>query len=462
MYKRPSNMSGRWDKDTEEVIVGLDLGTSKIAVVVAERDKQSGEWKTIDVGQAPSSGIKKGLIVNLDQATNAVEKAVHDAEELLNMDLHNVETTVAFSCGDVESVHTSGLIVLGRTPREVKREEIERVISNAQGKLKDVVDMQNRMILHTIPVEFSLDDNKNIDDPRGMSGLKLEVDLMSVIVPKATLQNVLNCVENAGLTVSAFVIKPLAAALGSLSVEDMESGVVSVDIGGGTCGVAVFKDSRPKNIAVIPAGGEHVTNDVASILKIPLKKAEELKKEVDLFSEDAVKQTGTLEFEYSGRTYTYSLSMLTQVVECRINETFVDLVKKAIQPYKLTDLPGGLVVTGGVSRAIGIEQYLTNAMEGAVRVALPKAESEMRPGRNGPEYTCAAGIIAFIHEIEKDPYRFIIPSIDEIRDLGSMPSGPKRPVRGNDDNDDDHRGAKKGNLLGRFWKKIKDATGELF
>jgi cell division protein FtsA len=394
----------------------LDLGTSKVTVVVAEREGPSGEAQIIGIGQAPSHGIRKGLIVHLDQAVKSLRQAIEDAENMVGLELS--EATVSFSGADVQSVRTNGMISLGRSPRTVMQFDIERVIESAQS---NVTFPSSKMIIHTIPVEYSLDGNTGIDDPLGMTATRLEIDLESVIVPTATVQNVYNCVDRAGLDVSGFVIKPLASALGALTPEESVAGAVAVDIGGGTCGVAVFVEGRPRHLAVVSVGGDHITNDVASVLKIPLNKAEEIKKEVDLFSGNAADQAEQLEFEHMGRNYKYSMEKLTDIVQCRVEELFSVLIKNEIAEAGVSLLPAGLVVTGGGSKSAGIDHYLSRIMNMPVRVSLPLDSNRMPPGRNGSEYACAAGIIRYALEQERDPYRYIGHSLDELKPFINSP-----------------------------------------
>jgi cell division protein FtsA len=389
------------------VLVGLDLGTSKVTVVVAEREGPSGEAQIIGIGQAPSHGIRKGLIVNIDQTVKSLRHAIEDAENMVGLDL--TEATVAFSGGDVLSVRTQGMIALGRAPRTVMQFDIERVIESAQA---NVSVPSGKMILHTIPVEYSLDGNSGIDDPLGMTATRLDMELESVIVPVANVQNVRNCVERAGLEVSGLVIKPLASALGALTPEESVVGSAVVDIGGGTCGVAVFVEGRPKHLAVVSVGGDHITNDVATVLKLPINKAEDIKKEVDLFSDPVPDQPESLEFDHMGRNYSYSLAELTDIVQCRVEELFSVLIKTEITASGVVMLPGGLIITGGGSKSAGIDHYLSRIMNMPVRVSLPLDSGRMPPSRNGAEYTCAAGIIRYVLEQERDQFRFIDNSFD--------------------------------------------------
>jgi cell division protein FtsA len=385
-----------------EYLVGLDLGTSKITVVVAEREGQYGEAQIIGIGQAPSTGIRKGQIVNIDQTVKSLRRAIEDAENMVGENLS--EATVAFSGANVQSIKTKGMISLGKAPRSVIKFDIERVIESAQ---TDLSVPGGKMILHTIPVEYSLDGTSGIDDPLGMSGMRLNIELMSIIVPVAVVQNVKNCVTRAGLDVSGLVIKPLASALGTLTPEESVVGSAVVDFGGGTCGVSVFLEGRPKHLAVISVGGEHITNDIAVVLKIPTNKAEEIKRDLSLFSDTPPGQPNSLEFEYMGRNYTCPLDKLIDVVQCRVEELFSVYIKNEITASSVASLPGGLIITGGGSKSAGIEQYLSKIVNMPVRVSLPLDSGRMPPSRNGVEYTCAAGIIRYVLEKERDPLKYI-------------------------------------------------------
>jgi cell division protein FtsA len=400
LFKRASSYLA----DSEpELLAGLDIGTSKTTVVVAERGRDGAE--IIAVGQAPSSGIRKGLIVNLDQVVRSVKNAVSDAQNLVGQDLTDV--TVAFGGGEVTSILSKGMVSLGRSPRQVMSLDIERAIEFAQA---DISVPSSQTILHTIPVEYSLDGNAGIDDPLEMTGMRLDIQLQSIIVPTATIQNVLNCVEKAGLSVSGLVIKPIAAALGALTPEEASSGAAVVDIGGGTTGLAVFHNGRPKFVSLISIGGDHITNDVGSVLKIPINKAEEIKKEVSVFNPPE-SEDEEVTFDYSGRSYSVPKADLHDIVRCRVEELFDVLVKPKIKSAGVPMLPGGIVLTGGVSKMEGIDSLLYSMTDLSVRVATPLDASKMPPSRNTQEYTAASGIIKYMTEKERDPFRYLEPQL---------------------------------------------------
>lgn len=257
-------------KREPEIIVGLDLGTTKTAVVVAERDENLRDPQIIGIGQAKSLGIRKGMIINLEQAVESVKAALRDAESMVGFGIE--EVTVAFSGIDFTSVISRGMVSLGRTPRQVTIQDVERVIEAAQSEL---AVPPNRYTLHTIPVKYSIDGNSGIDDPLGMTGIRLEIELQSVIVPSSVMQNVVNCIERAGVSVKGLVVKSLSTAMGALTNEEKQSGVISLSVGGGVTTVAMFTDGRPVKLGIIPIGGDHITNDLAYVLKIPISKAED-------------------------------------------------------------------------------------------------------------------------------------------------------------------------------------------
>lgn len=396
MYKEP------------EILVGLDLGTSKIAVIVAERDSRFQEAQIIGVGFAPSQGIRKGLIINLEQAVRSVRQAVKDAQNMVGFEI--TEATVSFSGLDVTSVTSKGMVSLGRTPRQVSIADVERVIEAAQSELSIPT---NRLTLHTIPVKYSIDGNSGIDDPLGMTGIRLEMELQSVIIPTTVVQNIINCVESAGVEVNGLVIKSLASALGSLTDEETRAGVISLCIGGGTTGLALYTDGRPVKLSVIPIGGDHITNDLAYIMKIPISKAEEIKKMVSLSDEENEEQE--LDVDVRGRTKTFNIREASEVVTCRLEELFTEYVSHQISEYSPHMFPAGIVLSGGVAKTPGIESYTSEMLNLPVRVAEPLDMFQMPPGRNDCEYTTAAGIIRYMTSKERNPYRFIETPVSHLR-----------------------------------------------
>jgi len=432
-----------------EILVGLDLGTTKVVVVVAERDEKMREPQIIGIGQAPSHGIRKGLIINLEQAVQSVKTAVADVENMVGFDIS--EATVAFSGIDSTSVMSKGMISLGRTPRQVTIQDVERVIEAAQSEL---AVPSNRCTLHTIPVKYSIDGNSGIDDPLGMTGIRLEIELQSVIVPSSVIQNVINCVEKAGINVNGLVIKSLASAMGALTSEETVAGAVSVSIGGGTTALALYIDGRPVHLSVIPIGGDHITNDLAYVLKVPISKAEELKKKLSLDPNDIEEEV--MEIDVRGKQRDIDIREAVEVIRCRVEELFTEHISHQLSDFSVHMFSAGLVLSGGVSKMKGIDPFVSDLVGFPVRIADPLDKFQMPPGRDDCQYTSAAGIIRYITDRERNPYRYIETPISVLRMGPSrMPLGVNKP-RSNEGHE-----RRKESIKG-FMSAIKKSIKELF
>ncbi len=406
-------------KKEPDIFVGLDLGTSKVSVVVAEKDSRSDEAQIIGVGQAPSAGIRKGMIVNLEQAVLSVRKALKEAETMVGFPLN--EVTVAFSGVEIDSVVSHGMVSLGRTPRQIDLDDVERVIETAQSEL---AVSSNRCVLHTIPVKYSIDGNSGIDDPLGMTGIRLEIELQSVVVSTTALQNVVNCVERADVSVTGLVVKPLVAALGALSAEERTAGAVVISIGGGTTGVAIFVDGRPIRLSVIPIGGDHITNDLAYVAKIPISVAEELKKRLSL---EPSEEEDEFEVVIRGKAKTLPSDALVEVVSCRLEELFSHHIRSILEGMNYHAFPSGIIVTGGVALTEGLENFVSEVMGLPVRVGIPVVSHQMPPGMSSCQYASLAGIVRYLVEKDRHKYRYIETPIEVLRGGGYVSIRSKTP-----------------------------------
>lgn len=392
-----------------EILVGLYLGTSKVSVVVAERSATGdGEAQILGIGQAPSRGIRKGMIVNLEQAVGAVRAAVADAEAIVGFDITGA--TVAFSGVDAQTERLWGMISVDRTARQMNEDDVERVIESA---LAGLVVPSNRSVIHMVPIKYSIDGNSGIDDPLGMTGIRLEVELQVVIVPTAVVQNVINCVERAGVRVMGLVFKPLAAALGSISHEERNAGVVSLSIGGGTTGVAVFCEGRPVGFTVIPMGGDHITNDLSCVSQIPFSVAEEVKRKISL--DPSENQETKISVENRGRIQELDGTEVRQVIACRVEELLEDYVKPFIMEHSKYQYPSGVVLTGGVSRTPGIEAFASACLGLPVRIAPIPQIQKLQPGRDSSQYSLLTGIVLYLLERERNQFLYLDMPVDSLR-----------------------------------------------
>jgi cell division protein FtsA len=288
-----------------------------------------------------------------------------------------------------------------------------------------------------------------------MTGIRLEIELQSVIVPTSVIQNIINCVESAGLNVNGLVIKSLASALGSLTDEETRTGAVSLCVGGGTTGVALFSDGRPVRLTVIPIGGDHITNDLAYVLKIPISKAENIKHQISLILDE---NDDTVEVEARGRTKLLEVSEAVDVVSCRLEELFVDHVLKTFSDQNVHMFPAGIVLSGGVAKTGGIETFTTEVMNLPVRIADPLDSFQMPPGRNDCEYTTSSGIIRYIMNKERNPYRYIEAPIEVLRSGGM--SAYMAAKRGGQQRNT--KSASGGEGFRHFLEMVKKSIKELF
>ena len=393
-----------------DILVGLSVGTTKVTVIVAGRDpRYQDSVQVIGVGCSPSRGISKGVIVNLNEATESVLNAVRDAENIVGQKLSSA--VVAFNSLEVNSVMTEGMVALGgREPSRVEIPDLERVIEAAQSRLSL---SKNTLSVHTIPVRYFLDD-RSVDEPLNMTGMRLEMALQTVSVPKTYVQNVITCVEDARIHVEGLVIKPLASSLGALTNEEMRIGIISLSIGGGSTGLVLYQAGRPFKIRSFPIGGDHITNDLSGVLRISLRKAEELKKRLFTEEEETLRREGI------------DVGLALDVICARVEELFEDHVREALRECDPQLFPGGVVLSGGVARTPGIGEMLSDILRMPVRIANPGELYPMPPGREDPSYVSAVGLLRYILYRRRYPHLFIEPSQTELLPLPR--AGAKEPA----------------------------------
>ena len=436
-----------------DTLVGLCVGTTKIAVIVAARDYRSREAvQIVGIGSAPSEGIRKGLIVNLEQAVRSVRNAIKDAENIVGFRL--THAVVAFNAVNVVSVTSSGMVSLGRNarPMPVQVDDVERVIDDAQSKLSI---QANKLSLHTIPVRYSIDGNPGIEDPLSMTGMRLEMDLQTVTVPMPYVHNVVRCVKRAGIEVEGLVIKPIAAALGALTEEEMRVGAISICIGGGTTGLAFYSGGRPIKAGIIPIGGDHITNDLTTVLRLPLKKAEEVKKRIFIMeNEDPIEMVP----RQSERII--DPNTVLEIIGCRLEELFAEHVAALIPEHDPKLFPAGIVLSGGVAKTPGIENLISDIFKMPARVVDPQEYYQMPPGRVDPSYVNAIGTIRYILSKERNPYSFI----DAPKTLWNISDHIPRPLREEGQREPHHIPTGRGmaDTIKDVMEKIKESFKDLF
>ena len=389
-------MPREWD-----TVAGLCVGTTKVSVIVAEVDpryQSQDSIHVIGIGNAPSRGLSKGVITNLTEATDSVRKAFNEAANITNKRIDSA--IVAFNALDVRSITTSGMVALENrggesTPRRVEEADIKRAITAAKSRL----DQPNSMIaVHTIPVNYALD-GRMVDEPLNMTGTRLDIMLQTVSVPQSYVQNFITCVQNAGIRVDGLVLKPLAAALGSLEEDEMRAGCISVSIGGGSTGMVLYQSGKPFKIMSVPIGGNHITSDLASVLRISMRDAEYLKRRIFTESEENLKQDGI------------DIDLALKVIGSRIEELFMEYIRVSLSECSPQLFPGGIVLSGGVAEMPDVDTWLSDIMQMQVRKAKPVYR--MPPGYDDGSYVGAAGLLRFKSYKKRNQFMFIEPSFME-------------------------------------------------
>ncbi|OGI28854.1 MAG: cell division protein FtsA [Candidatus Moranbacteria bacterium RIFOXYA12_FULL_44_15] len=373
----------------KDIICGIDVGSSSIRTVIAQAIPDEGNPRIIGVGTTPSLGVRKGIISDLEEAAKSINDSVEAAERAAGI---NVEKAVISIGGNhISSQHSKGVIAVGKADGEVTEDDISRVISAAQA----ISIPANKEIIHIIPREYSLDDQKNIKDPLGMNGVRLEVDAMIIEGSTPYIKNLIKCVEQAGISADSLVLSSIAATLSALSKRQKELGVVLVDIGGGTTSMAVFEENNLLHTAVIPIGGNHITNDIAIGLRTSIDAAERVKLEYGnaLPREIGKKEEINLSEIDSGEEGIVSRYHVAEIIEARLEEIFmmVDKELKLIGKDKL--LPAGAVLAGGTAKLPGAVDLAKEILGLPAQTGFPIVLGGLIDKVDDPAFATSVGLV---------------------------------------------------------------------
>ena len=369
-----------------ERIVGLDIGTSEIAAVVGEL-RDSAQIDIIGVGTAPSRGLRKGVVINIESTVSSISKAVAEAETMAGVEVSGV--VAAISGSHIKGFNSHGIV--GIKNKEVGPHDIEKVIDAA----KAVAIPLDREVLHVLPQEFIIDEQDGIRDPLGISGVRLEARVHIVTGAVASAQNVVKCANRCGLTVQDVVLAPLAAARAVLSSEEQELGVALLDIGGGTTDIVVFHNGSVRHTAVLSIGGNHITNDIAAGLRTPIAAAETIKRMFGTALLSSVSKEETIEVPSTGGRAPRVLSklVLSEIIEPRVIEILTlaqrELVRASCDEY----LTSGLVLTGGCASLGGIAAVAEQVFNVPVRVGAPSGLGGLTDLVRAPQFAAGAGLV---------------------------------------------------------------------
>jgi cell division protein FtsA len=372
----------------EKYIVALDIGTSKVCALVAEISAR-GQLEIIGKGTSPMKGTRRGNIINLDQAVDAVKKAVDEAEVMAGLQIESVYVGVA---GDhIRSVNSRGVVsVMGRH-KEIGREDIDRVIEAS----KSINVPSELELLHVIPREFVVDGQDGIHDPLGMTATRLEANVHIVTGARTHNQNVLTCVNKAGIAVQELVLEQLAAAEAVLTQDEREMGVLLMDLGGGTTDYAVFLEGNVVHTNVLPVGAGHFTSDISVVLRTPMEDAERIKKRYGCALTSLVTEDDPIEVPTVGGRAPKILSRqeLTGILEPRAAE-IAKLVYRDLEKVGLEkEIRSGVVVVGGGAEMDGIVEMVEQVFDQQARRGVPRGLGGLSDTVSGPEWAAACGLL---------------------------------------------------------------------
>ncbi len=377
----------------QNLICSLDIGTTKVAFVIANASSQGLE--VLGLGQAPSIGVRHGVIVNIESTAEAIKKAREEAELMSGVRADKVWVSIGGT--HIQSFDSNGMIAVRHN--EVTKEDIARVVEAA----KAVAIPSDRQVLHVLPKDFKLDGQEGVIDPIGMSGVRLEAAVHIITGQKAIIQNVVKCVEKAEIELAGLVLAQLASSLAVLSADEKQLGVSVVDVGGGTCEVITYMRNSATHTACIPVGGNNFTHDVALGLRSTQTNAETIKRKHGFALPDMANGDDTLEVEsVGGRSpRTVSKSSLCRVLEARSEET-LKLIQKEISDRGFTGkLGSGVVLTGGAAELRGLVEMGDFIFDMPVRLGLPQKTGGLSDVVSSASFATAVGLLLYGYELNK-------------------------------------------------------------
>ena len=378
-------MSKKMEKN---LIVALDIGTSKVVAIVGEVNAEN-EIEIIGIGSHPSRGLKKGVVVNIESTVQSIQRAVEEAELMAGCQIHSVYAGIAGS--HIKSLNSHGIVAI--RDKEVTHGDVERVIDAARA----VAIPADQRILHVLPQEFIIDQQEGIREPVGMSGVRLEAKVHLVTGAVSAAQNIIKCVRRCGLEVDDVILEQLASSYAVLSEDEKELGVCIVDIGGGTTDIAVFSEGAIRHTAVIPIAGDQVTNDIAVAMRTPTQHAEDIKIKYACALTQLANADESIEVPSVGDRPPRRLARqtLAEVVEPRYEELFT-LVQAELRRSGFEDIcAAGIVLTGGTSKMEGVVELAEEIFHMPVRLGMPEGVSGLVDVVRNPIYATGVGLLLF-------------------------------------------------------------------
>ena len=373
-------------KDNRDLLVGLDIGTSKVVALVAELTPD-GNFNVVGVGQTPSKGLKKGVVVNIEATVLSIQKALEEAEVMADRRIVQVFTGIAGN--HIVSFNSSGMVAI--RDKEVGPSDVERVLETA----KAINIPTDQQILHILVQEFIIDGQEDVREPIGMSGLRLEVQVHIVTGAVSAAQNIVKCVRRCGLEVNDLILQPLASSLVVLTEDEKELGVALIDIGGGTTDIAIYCQGSIRHTAVIPIAGDQITNDIAMALRTPTLEAEDLKIQHGIARQEMADPNIMIEVAGVGDREPRPMSKqaLAAVIEPRVEELFI-LVRDVMRESGYEELvASGIVLTGGSALMPGMVELAEQVFLRPARIGVPEYRGHLHEVLRSPRFSTSIGLL---------------------------------------------------------------------
>ena len=374
------------DREDKNLIVGLDIGTSKIVAIVGELQPE-GTVKVIGLGQHISRGLKKGVVINIESTMQSIQRALEEAELMADCKINNVYTGIAGS--HIKSLNSHGMVKI--KDAEVSQMDVDRVIETARA----IALPADQQILHILTQEYIIDGQEDVREPLGMSGMKLEAKVHIVTGAVAAAQNIVKCIKRCGIEVSDLILQPLASSMAVLTEDEKELGVCLVDIGGGTTDIAVFKQGAIRHTAVVPIAGDQMTNDVAVAFRTPTQSAEDIKVKYGCALRQLADSRETVEVPgVDGREpRQLSVQTLAEVLEPRVVELYEMVLNELRRSGMEEMIASGIVITGGSAMMRGMVELGEEIFHMPVRMGLPRYVGGLSEVVGNPRYATGVGLV---------------------------------------------------------------------
>lgn len=370
----------------ERIIAGLDIGSSKITTIIATLSTE-GKVSVIGVSTVPSKGIKKGAVVDIDEAVEAIAKSLESAERMAGYAVSGAYVLVDGT--HISSLNSHGVVAVAHQEGEISPSDVERVTEAAQA----ISIPSSREIVHVIPRGFIVDSQDGIRDPVGMSGIRLEVETNIISGATTVMRNLVKCVQQVGVDVEDLVFGGIAAAEAVLTDTEKELGAVLVDIGGGTTDILVFEDGSPAYAAVLPIGGQNITNDLAIGLRTSLENAEKIKEKLQLA---AAAESNEIDVADLGlERETIARKEINEIIKARLQEIFSLIALEIKKSGFERKLPAGLILCGGAAETAGISEVARQVLKTPVRIGEPRGAAGLIEEVSGPAYAASIGLLLY-------------------------------------------------------------------